>query len=303
MTERWTTLVTRVLAPNAGPMTLDGTNSLVVRAPGSPAAVVIDPGPDDDAHMEALTAAGDVELILLTHHHHDHTEAAARFAQLTGAPVRAYDPRLCIDGPPLDDGEVITAGGARIEVVFTPGHTADSVSLHLPEDEPLASDATSAPAEAPAPAESPTSAAPPGSTEPTGTAEPPASTRRGSMITGDTILGRGTTIIAHPDGSLGSYLRSLDRLKAYGAITVLPAHGPMLGSLADICRTYTSHRRMRLDQVRATLTDLGLEPSGDPAVVKAVADTVYADIDTSVRFAAEASVRAQLEHLVTGPLA
>lgn len=271
-TDRWTTLVTRVLAPNAGPMTLDGTNSLVVRAPGHAAAVVVDPGPDDAAHLEALRALGDVELILLTHHHHDHTEAAARFAELTGAPVRAFDPRLCIDGPPLDDGETITAGGVRIDVVFTPGHTADSVSLHLPDDEPPA-------------------------------AEPAASTRQGSMITGDTILGRGTTIIAHPDGSLGSYLRSLERLKAYGAITVLPAHGPVLPSLADICRTYASHRRMRLDQVRATLAGLGLEPSGDTTVVTAVVDTVYADVDASVRFAAEASVRAQLEYLVTGPLA
>lgn len=266
MTEAWTTLTTRVLAPNAGPMTLDGTNSLVVRAPGSNRVVVVDPGPDHDGHLAALRATGDVELILLTHHHHDHTEAAERFARLTGAPVRAYDPSLCIDGPPLADGEVIEAGGTRIEVLHTPGHTADSVSLHLPDDVAPAS------------------------------ADP-----QGSMITGDTILGRGTTIIAHPGGSLAGYIASIERLAAYGAIAVLPAHGPQLPSLADICRTYLSHRRARLDQVRATLADLGLAPSDEPAVVAAVVDAVYGGIDPAVRFAAEASVRAQLEYLAAGP--
>lgn len=267
MTDNWTALATRVLAPNPGPMTLDGTNSFIVRAPGSPRVVVVDPGPDDDGHLEALRAAGDVELILLTHHHRDHTEAAARFAALTGAPVRAHDPALCIDGPPLHDGETITAAGTRIEVLATPGHTADSVSLHLPDDTAPAS------------------------------AQP-----QGSMITGDTILGRGTTIIAHPDGSLAGYMASLERLKTFGAIAVLPAHGPQLPSLADICRTYLSHRRMRLEQVRATLASLGFEPSGEPPVVTAVVDAVYGDIDPAVRFAAEASVRAQLEYLVAGPL-
>ncbi|MGV9193801.1 MBL fold metallo-hydrolase [Microbacterium sp. MC2] len=270
--ERWTQLVTRILAPNAGPMTLDGTNSLVVRAPGA-AALVVDPGPEEEAHLAALQAQGPVELIVLTHHHRDHTEAAARFAEMTGAPVRAFDPHLCIDAPPLDDGEVIDAGGTRVEVLTTPGHTADSVSLFLPED-----------------------AGVPGSEA------APASTPRGSMITGDTILGRGTTIIAHPDGSLGRYLASLDRLAGYGDVTVLPAHGDKLPSLAEVCRTYAGHRRMRLDQVRELLAARGLEPSGDAAVVAAVVDDVYGNVDPAIRFAAEASVRAQLEYLAAGPL-
>ncbi len=260
-TERWTRLVTRVLAPNPGPMTLDGTNSLVVAGPGS--VVVIDPGPTDDAHLERLASHGRIELVLLTHHHHDHAEAAARFAEQTGAPVRAVDPRLCVRGAPLVDGERIElSGGGRIDVVATPGHTADSVSLHLPDDAPL---------DRPAPG--------------------------GTMITGDTILGRGTTIIAHPDGSLGAYLRSLDRLAGYGGIAVLPAHGPMLPDLAAACAQYTAHRRDRLDQVRAALRSLGREPGGDAALVTEVVDLVYADVDPAVRFAAEASTRAQLEYL------
>lgn len=264
--ERWTTLVTRVLAPNAGPMTLDGTNSLLVQAPGSDSVVVVDPGPDDAAHLALLQSAGDVELVLLTHHHIDHVEAAAHFAALTGAPVRAFDPRLCIDAPPLLDGEEIAAGGTRIVVVATPGHTADSVCLHLPDDAPL-----------------------------------DAEEERASMLTGDTLLGRGTTIIAHPDGSLGSYLRSLDELEAFGALTVVPAHGPMLPDLAAVCREYAAHRELRLDQVRAVLAGLGRTASGDPELVTAVVDTVYADVDPAVRFAAEASVRAQLEYLAADP--
>ncbi|MDL5351845.1 MBL fold metallo-hydrolase [Microbacterium sp. zg-YB36] len=261
--ERWTILVSRVLAPNAGPMTLDGTNSFVIRAPGSGSIVVVDPGPDDAAHLDALRGAGEVELILLTHHHRDHTEAAPRFAELSGAPVRALDERLCIGAPPLDDGEQLHAAGIRIDVVATPGHTADSVSLHLPDD--AARDA--------------------------------ADTPGGTMLTGDTILGRGTTIIAAPDGSLADYLDSLTRLRGYGAIPVLPAHGPQLPDLAAICRTYAAHRRTRLDEVRAALGTLDRAPAPDAALVAEVTDIVYGHIDPAVRFAAEASVRAQLTYL------
>lgn len=268
--ERWTTLVRRVLAPNAGPMTLDGTNSLVIGAPGT-SVVVVDPGPDDDDHLETLRRAGEVELILLTHHHRDHTEAAARFAALTGAPVRARDQRLCIGAPPLEDGERLDAGGTRIDVVATPGHTADSVSLHLPGDAPL-----------------------PGHENGHGYEN---DHDNGTMLTGDTILGRGTTIIAEPDGSLADYLDSLDRLCGFGAIPVLPAHGPMLPDLAAICRTYVAHRRSRLDEVRAVLRRLDRAPSTDPGVVTAVTDAVYPHVDSAVRFAAEASVRAQLTYL------
>ncbi|MEO7007494.1 MAG: MBL fold metallo-hydrolase, partial [Terrimesophilobacter sp.] len=103
----------RVLAPNPGPMTLDGTNSYLLAAPGSHSVVVVDPGPLDDAHLAALAAAS-VELVLLTHRHRDHAESRTAFSALTGAPVRAFDPALCIDGPPLADGEVIEAAGTRI---------------------------------------------------------------------------------------------------------------------------------------------------------------------------------------------
>ena len=248
---RTSPLTRSLLAPNAGPMTLGGTNSYLIGGPDAKSIVVVDPGPLDEGHLAALTAAGRVELVLITHRHADHTAASVRFAQLTGAPVRAFDPECCVGGDPLFDGEQISAAGTSIRVVATPGHTDDSVCLHLPAD---------------------------------GTA--------GSVLTGDTILGRGTTII---DGTLADYLASLEALRALGPATVLPAHGPVLPDLAAICDAYLAHRRERLNQVRAALVTLGAGAS-----VAQITDLVYSQTDAAVRFAAEASVLAQLAYLREG---
>ena len=252
--DRWTAssaLTRSRLAPNPGPMSLDGTNSYVIAAPGADSTVVVDPGPLDAGHLTALAGAGRVELILLTHHHPDHTEAAAEFHRMTGAPVRALDAALCLGAGPLEDGEVLEAAGVRIEVLETPGHTADSVCLYLPDDGD-----------------------------------------GGSVLTGDTILGRGTTVIAFPDGRLGDYLASLRRLETFGDAAALPAHGPVLPSVGQIARAYLAHREERLGQVRAALEQLGPD-----APIAAVTDAVYTDIDASVRRAAENSVAAQLDYL------
>ncbi|ALV43017.1 Zn-dependent hydrolase [Pseudarthrobacter sulfonivorans] len=239
------------LAPNPGPMSLDGTNSYVISAPGASTSVVVDPGPADEGHLRRLADVGPVELILVTHRHADHTAGSQRLHELTGAPVRAADPRHCHRGETLQDGETIHAAGVSIRVLATPGHTSDCVCFHLPDDGP-----------------------------------------HGSILTGDTILGRGTTMLDYPDGRLGDYLESLDRLEALGQATVLPAHGPVLPSLEAITRAYREHRQERLAQIRAALVRLG----GD-ATVADVADAVYADVDPSVRRAAEMSVAAQLDYL------
>ncbi|HEY1156637.1 MAG TPA: MBL fold metallo-hydrolase, partial [Arthrobacter sp.] len=124
-----------ILAPNPGPMSLDGTNSYILRAPGHSSTVVVDPGPHDETHLAALAGAGAVELVLVTHRHADHTAGSARFHQLTGAPVRAADPLHCHGGgAPLLHGELIRAAGLEITVLATPGHTSDSVCFHLPAD-------------------------------------------------------------------------------------------------------------------------------------------------------------------------
>ncbi|MGW9414216.1 MBL fold metallo-hydrolase [Arthrobacter cupressi] len=239
------------LAPNPGPMSLDGTNSYVISAPGAAGTVVVDPGPLDGEHLAALAGAGKVELVLITHRHPDHTEAAARFHEITGAPVRAADPHHCHGGEPLRGGETLHAGGVEIRVLATPGHTSDSLCFHLPADGP-----------------------------------------DGSVLSGDTILGRGTTVLDYPDGRLGDYLTSLDLLESLGPATLLPAHGPVLPATDIICREYRAHRLMRLEQIRAALDELGAD-----AGVSEVADAVYPDVDPSVRRAAENSVAAQLDYL------
>jgi glyoxylase-like metal-dependent hydrolase (beta-lactamase superfamily II) len=112
------------------------------------------------------------------------------------------------------------------------------------------------------------------------------------VLSGDTILGRGTTVLDYPDGKLADYLASLDRLEELGPAVVLPAHGPVLPSLVDIARAYRSHRLERLAQIRAVLDGLGRD-----AAVGDVTDAVYSDVDRSVRRAAETSVAAQLDYL------
>jgi glyoxylase-like metal-dependent hydrolase (beta-lactamase superfamily II) len=267
-----------LLAPNPGPMTLDGTRSYVLAAPGARTRVVVDPGPDDVAHLTALADGPRVELVLVTHRHADHTAGAARFAELTGAPVRAADPAHCHPAhpatggatggsahagaaAPLRGGEVLRAAGLRIEVVATPGHTADSVSFRLPDDGP-----------------------------------------HGSVLTGDTILGRGTTVISTPDGSLRDYLASLDVLEAFGTATVLPAHGPHLGDLSAVVRAYREHRLGRLAEVRAALAGSAIaEAPVTDQLVEQVTAIVYGDIAPGVLPAARQSVRAQLRYLAESP--
>lgn len=116
-----------VLAENPSGMTLDGTNSWVLRAPGQRGCVVVDPGPDHAHHLDRLAEQGPVELILLTHHHLDHSEAARTFSERTGAPVRALDPQLSLGAEGLGPDEAVGAAGLDIRVVATPGHTTDSL--------------------------------------------------------------------------------------------------------------------------------------------------------------------------------
>src|SRR3954470_18996661 len=115
--------VTLLRAPNPGPMTLDGTNTWVLRAPGDELGLVIDPGPLDDGHLARIAGHGPFRSILVTHGHHDHVEGAARLSEmLGGTPVLAASPE---HGAPF--GRRVEAGGLDVEVLATPGHTADSV--------------------------------------------------------------------------------------------------------------------------------------------------------------------------------
>jgi glyoxylase-like metal-dependent hydrolase (beta-lactamase superfamily II) len=240
-----------VLQRNPNPMTLDGTNTWLLRAPGADETVIVDPGDAGDDHLDAvLAAAPRVAAVLVTHGHRDHTTASAALHGRTGVPVRALDPAHCHGGAPLTDGEVLEAAGVRVRVLATPGHSSDSVSFVLDEN---------------------------------------------AVLTGDTILGRGTTVVAHPDGALGPYLESLRTLQALGELPVLPGHGPELPSIAAVAADYLAHRVERLAQIRDALSRLGADASA-----RRIVEDVYADVDRAVWSAAEQSVRAQLEYLRAG---
>ncbi len=221
----WATLVR---ADNPGPMTLDGTNTWLLRAPGEDSVLVIDPGPLDEGHLRAVAALGPVAGVLATHGHPDHVEGLARFRELTGAPLLTEAP--------------------GITRLATPGHTADSVCFLVDLGGERA------------------------------------------VLTGDSILGRGTTVVAHPDGDLGDYLASLATLVGLGPIPVLPGHGPALADCAAAAGFYLAHRRARLAQVAQVLA------SGVSAP-RAIVELVYAGVDPALWPAAELSVRAQLAYL------
>jgi glyoxylase-like metal-dependent hydrolase (beta-lactamase superfamily II) len=229
-------------------MTLEGTNTYVLRAPGASGAVVVDPGPRHDDHLARVAGLGEVALVLLTHGHPDHAEGAHMFREMTGAPMAAVLPRLSAGAEPLRAGARFAGvAGLDVSVVGTPGHTSDSVSFLVSGEAP-------------------------------------------ALLTGDTILGRGTTVVAHPDGRLGPYLDSLVRIRELGPLLLLPGHGPVGPDASASAAAYLAHREQRLDQVRAARV------AGDRSA-REIVRRVYADVDESLWPAAELSVRAQLDYL------
>jgi len=244
-----------VLADNPSPMTLEGTNSYVLRSRDGASALLLDPGPMLTDHRDALlrtVGSAQLSAIVLTHRHADHSgllESAGEWAP--GVPVHAVDPTFAAGAAPLADGDRIAFGAHEadaVSIVTTPGHTDDSVSVIY-----------------------------------------------GSrLFAGDTVLGRGTTMVSFPDGSLGDYLDSLERLialEAAGTVTTIaPAHGQQRDDVADLLSHYLSHRRERIDQVREVL-------ASGRTTAEEVAGVVYADVPDSVKPAALQIVRAQLAYI------
>ncbi|MEU5114183.1 MBL fold metallo-hydrolase [Streptomyces longwoodensis] len=244
-----------VLAPNASAMTLDGTNTWILSEPDSALAVVVDPGPLDDGHLRRVI---------------DTAEEAGKRVALT----------LLTHGHP-DHAE----GAARFAGLTGTKVRALDPALRL-GDEGLAAgnvvevsglELRVVPT--------------PGHTADSLCFHLPA---EGAVLTGDTILGRGTTVVAHPDGRLGDYLDSLRRLRSLtvddGVHTVLPGHGPVLEDAQGAVEFYLAHRAHRLAQVETAVEDGFRTP-------EEVVAHVYADVDRSLWPAAELSVRAQLEYL------
>jgi glyoxylase-like metal-dependent hydrolase (beta-lactamase superfamily II) len=249
-----------VLAPNADVMTLDGTNTWVLREPGAARSIVVDPGPEITEHLDSVAShAGVVGVVLLTHGHLDHSEAARTFAERVGCGVRALDPQHRLGDEGLVDGDVVDVDGLEVRVVGTPGHTSDSLSFVLPAER--------------------------------------------AVLTGDTVLGRGTTVVAHPDGRLGAYLDSLQRLHALAesqeVTAVWPGHGPVIDDATAVLDHYLAHRQQRLEQVREAVRDLAPGSDAEPGegLAMRVVERVYADVDPVLWGAAELSVRAQIDYL------
>ncbi|HEX2204142.1 MAG TPA: MBL fold metallo-hydrolase [Longimicrobium sp.] len=249
-----------ILAPNASPMTLDGTRTFVV---GRRAPAVVDPGPADPAHLDAIVRAlgGAAPVaILLTHSHRDHADGALPLAERTGAPVRMARGAFSLPFGEnrverwLEDGDVTGTDAGPLVVVATPGHAPEHLAFHW-----------------------------------TG----PDAPEGGALFAGDAFMGQGdTTLVSPPEGDLAAYLRTLDRVESLAPGVLHPAHGPEIADpLAAVAR-YRAHRMERIAQVVRALRQAG--PSRPGALV----DAVYgAELHPGLRMAAEGSLYAILGYL------
>jgi glyoxylase-like metal-dependent hydrolase (beta-lactamase superfamily II) len=229
----------RVLAPNPGPFTLDGTNTWVV---GSRPSVVIDPGPDVPGHVEAVRQEADpIGAIVITHRHPDHAEAAPALAAAAGTFVLAFRPR---EGERrIRDGEWVEGGGVRLKVIHAPGHTPDHVVLHEPSS--------------------------------------------GALFTGDAVLGRGTSVIAPPEGDMAAYLRSLVAMRKVDPRVIYPGHGSAVWAAGSKIDEYLEHRAERERQILAAL-------QAGPRTPQELVPAIYQGYPEEVHGAAATSVLAHL---------
>ena len=259
-------LVRRLIANNPSPFTSTGTCSYLV---GDEELAIIDPGPLDEAHIEALlqaAAGAKVAHILVTHTHRDHSPAAARIREATGAPIlgaRPYQPRQGFAGTlkgldashdlayapdrVLEDGAVVAGRGYTLEAVATPGHAANHLSFALAEEK--------------------------------------------ALFSGDHVMAWSTSIVAPPDGSMGDYMASLDKLRARGETIFWPGHGGPVREPQRWMRALAHHRRQREASILTRIE------AGDTDVSQIVAK-VYDNLNPALVGAATLSTLAHLEDLV-----
>lgn len=263
---RLSPLVTRVVCNNPGPFTFTGSGTYLV---GTDELAVIDPGPNDQDHLEALLrVAGDrpVSCILVTHTHHDHCGGAARLGAMTGAPVLAHGahPSGPDEAPPaleegadfsfrpdgtIVDGETVRGSDWTLRAVHTPGHIANHLCFALEEEH--------------------------------------------ALFTGDHVMGWSTTVVAPPDGDMADYMNSLDVLIARDDEIYYPTHGPPVTAPRHFVAAVKTHRQRRDAAILASLA------AGHETLMAIVRD-VYRDTDPSLHIAAALNVQAHLAGHVEG---
>ncbi len=254
----------RMVVENPGGFTFHGTNTYVI---GSGDVAVVDPGPLNDAHFEALTRALEgerVSHILLTHTHMDHSPAARPLKEKTGARTWAFGPHGSgkldtgiqveaggdMDFVPdvtISHGEVIQGGDWEVECVFTPGHTSNHMCFALPG--------------------------------------------KAGLITGDHVMGWSTSVISPPDGDMKAYMESLDLLVERGDKVLWPAHGDAIRDPAPFLKEFIAHRHAREVQIADCIRD-------DLNDIRTMVKRMYADVDERLHRPAAMSVLAHLQHMV-----
>lgn len=258
-------LIRRVTANNPGPFTFKGTGTYIV---GRGEVAVIDPGPDDSAHLEAIlkAVAGErVTHILITHHHSDHSPLAGPLQARTGAPIygcaveshdeddggvkmeAGHDTGFAPDISLCGGGQVIQGAGWTMEAIATPGHTSNHICFGFKEEN--------------------------------------------ACFTGDHIMGWSTTVITPPDGDMTDYLASLDEIRRRQFDVLWPTHGPPIRDVDAFIAAYAEHRQERLDQLTEAL-------KAGPAKIRDLVPRLYADVDARLHPAAARSMLAGMIHLV-----
>ena len=269
--ERLSPRVSRLLAPNPGPFTFQGTGVYIVGSGGNvgesrsdrkESVAVIDPGPDLDDHIAALRRVLDgriISHILITHTHRDHSPAAAALKEWSGAKTFAFGPhprngedveaggdRDFVPDVLVRDGDVLTGDGFTLECLHTPGHISNHICYGLREEK--------------------------------------------ALFTGDHVMGWSTSIVAPPDGNMADYIRSLERLTARDDAVLYPTHGSPILKPGPFLRASLTHRRLREAQIRACLAE-------GHDTIEAVVGRLYADIAPSLHKAAGLMVLAHLEQM------